>query len=235
MADAAVLLLLHQIVEDAVLGVQIGVDVLFAYVVEQIEVKVIHLALPQLLLKDLLHLGHVGQVIAGELVRQIKAVPGMPGQGPAHHQLRGAVVVAPGGVVVVDPVGHGAVHQLLGGGFIDPAVVPLQHRQAHTAQAQGRQLQALEFFIQHPGILLVSGFVSIIPHGACMSRVLWLRPKRAAGPMSRQMAGMRRQKNSGAADGRAGAHFRGHSHSGAIFFRTAGQCLPHGAGTTSTV
>ena len=133
--DAAVSLLLHEIVIDAVPGVQIGVDVHLAHVVEEIEVEVVHPALLQLLLEDLPHPGHVGQVVAGELVRQIEAVPGVFGQRPAHHQLGVAVVIAIGGVVVVDPVGHGVVHHGLGGGLVDAGVVPVQDGQAHAAHA----------------------------------------------------------------------------------------------------
>ena len=60
MADTAAPLLLHQIVVDAVLRVQVGVDVHLTDVVEEIEIKIVHPALFQLLLKNLLHLGHVG-------------------------------------------------------------------------------------------------------------------------------------------------------------------------------
>ena len=59
-ADTAAPLLLHQIVVDAVLRVQVGVDVHLTDVVEEIEIKIVHPALFQLLLKNLLHLGHVG-------------------------------------------------------------------------------------------------------------------------------------------------------------------------------
>ena len=67
MPDAAVLLLLHQVVMDAVPGVQVGVDVHLAHIVEEIEVKVVHLALFQLRFEDLLNLRHIGQVVAGNL------------------------------------------------------------------------------------------------------------------------------------------------------------------------
>lgn len=80
-ADTAAPLLLHQIVVDAVLRVQIGVDVHLTDVVEEIEIKIVHPALFQLLLKNLLHLGHVGQVVTGELVGNVKFFPGMFGQG----------------------------------------------------------------------------------------------------------------------------------------------------------
>ena len=86
-ADAALGLLLQQIVQNAVLRVQVGVDVHFADVVKQVEVEIIHSALLQLLFKYLLYLGHIGQVIAWKLGGQIKALPGVFLQRPANGQL----------------------------------------------------------------------------------------------------------------------------------------------------
>ena len=148
-ADAAVFLLLHQIVIDAVLGVQVGVNVHLTHIVEQIEVEVVHLALLELLLEDLLHLGHVGQVIAGELVGNVEFLPGIPGQGLAQRQLRVAVVIAPGGVVVVHTAGHGLVHHLEGSRLVHLGVVPVNNGQAHAAHTQGGQLQILKLFVDH--------------------------------------------------------------------------------------
>ena len=149
MADAAVFLLLHQIVIDAVLGVQVGVNVHLTHIVEQIEVEVVHLALLELLLEDLLHLGHVGQVIAREFVGNIEFLPGIPGQGLAQRQLGVAVVIAPGGVVVVHPAGHSLVHHLEGGRLVHLGVVPVNNGQAHAAHTQGGQLQILKPFVDH--------------------------------------------------------------------------------------
>ena len=66
MTEAAVFLLLHQIVIDAVFRVQVGVYVQGAHIVEKVEIKVAHLALLQLALKDLLDFVHVGKVIPRE-------------------------------------------------------------------------------------------------------------------------------------------------------------------------
>ena len=154
MADAAVFLLGQQVVIGAVLGVQVGVDVHLAHVVEQVEVEVLHLAFLQLLLENLLHLAHVGQVVAGELGGQVELLPGMAGQGLAHHQLGVAVVVAPGGVVVVDAPGHGLVHHGKSGGLVNFGIVPIHHRQAHGAHAQGGELYILKIAINHGYTLL---------------------------------------------------------------------------------
>ena len=87
MADAPSLLLLHQVIEDAVFLIQISVNVLFAYIVEQVEVKILHPAFLQLLLKNLLHLVHVRQVIARKLGGQIEALPRMLFEDTPHDQL----------------------------------------------------------------------------------------------------------------------------------------------------
>ena len=65
--DPARGLLLLEVGIDAVLGVQIGVDVHFADVVKEVEIEIVHLALFQLLLENLFHLAHVVQAVAGEL------------------------------------------------------------------------------------------------------------------------------------------------------------------------
>ena len=154
--DAAIGLLGGEVGIDAVLGVQVGVDVHFADIVEEVEVEVVHLALLQLLLEYLLHFAHVVQVVARELGGQIEALPGILGQGAAHRQLGLAAVVAPGGVVVVDAVLHGVVHHLLSGGLVDLSVLPLQHRQAHGAQAQGGQPDVLKLLVDHVVFLLLA-------------------------------------------------------------------------------
>ena len=65
--DPARGLLLSEVGVDAVLGVQIGIDVHFADVVKEVEVEIVHLAFFQLLLENLFHLAHVVQAVAGEL------------------------------------------------------------------------------------------------------------------------------------------------------------------------
>ena len=109
----------------------------------------VHLALLELLLEDLLHLGHVGQVVAGKFVGNVEFLSGIPGQGLAQRQLGVAVVVAPGGVVVVHAAGHGLVHHLEGSRLVHLGVVPVNDGQTHTAHAQGGQLQILKLFVDH--------------------------------------------------------------------------------------
>ena len=154
MADAARGLLLQQVVHDAVARVQIGVDSRLTDVVDQIEVEVVHLALAQLLRKNFPDPGHIGQVIAGEFVRQIEAVPGVALQRPADGQLAGPAVIAPGSVKVVDSVGQGIVHQALGLLLVHLFVPPLHHGEAGAAESQGGQLQRLKGAVDHSQSLL---------------------------------------------------------------------------------
>ena len=116
---------------------------------EEVEVEVLHLTFLQLGLEDLRHLVHVGQVVAGEFVSQIEALPGVGGQRLADGQLRVAAVVAPGSIVVVDAVRHGVGYHLLHRRLVYLVVLPIHHRQTHAAHAQGGQLQILKCFIDH--------------------------------------------------------------------------------------
>ena len=108
-ADAPAPLLLGKVGEDAVALVYIVVDVHLAHVVEEIEVEVVRLALLQLRLKDLFHLVHIGKVVAGELAGKIVAAARVPRKELARDALRFAVVIPPGGVVIVDAAAHGIV------------------------------------------------------------------------------------------------------------------------------
>ena len=87
MADAAIALLRHQIIIGAVLGIQVGVDIHLAHIVEQIEIKVIHTAFLQLFFKDFFRLAHVAQTVARKLGGQVEAVARILDQQLAHHQL----------------------------------------------------------------------------------------------------------------------------------------------------
>ena len=118
-------------------GVQVGVDVHLADVVKEVEIEVVHLAFFQLLVENFLYLVHVGQVVAGEFGGQVKALPGIIPEQPAHNRLGLPPVVAPSGIIVVDPPGHSRGHHLAGGGFVDVGVLSLHNRQAHGAHPQG--------------------------------------------------------------------------------------------------
>ncbi len=139
----------HEGVIDVEFGVQVGVDIHFADVVKEVEVKVVHLALLQLFVEDLLHLVHVGQIVTGKFIGQIEAVPGILPQNSAHYELGIAVVVAPCGVVVVDACLHSPGDHAGGFVLVDNADVAADGGQTHTAKAQGGQLQVLELLVDH--------------------------------------------------------------------------------------
>ena len=136
MTDASLGLLLQQI-GNGVIGrvVQIGVDVLFIDVVQQVEVKIFGAALFELLLKDLLHMAEVGDVIAGELGGKTVAFPGILGQQLARHAFGIPLVVAPGGVKIVDAVPDGIVDHFGRLCLVNLRVVAAAG-QAHHAKAQ---------------------------------------------------------------------------------------------------
>ena len=148
MADAPGFLLLEQMVQDAIFLIQISIDVQFAHIVEQVEIKVFALASFQLPREDLLHLRHVGQIISGKLAGEMISIPRISGQDLSHHALRIAAVVAPGSVEVIDAVCHGVSGHAGRLFFIDLAVSALQ-RQTHAAHAQRGQLQVLKCLISH--------------------------------------------------------------------------------------
>ena len=140
MTNASVFLLCCQVVVNPVSRVEILIDVQLADIVDQIEVKILHAAFFKLFLEDLLDFVHVGQVVAGKLVGQIKAFPRMSGQGPAQDQLRVAAVVAPGGVVIVDSALHGAGDHFVDQLLIHARIVAVDHGQPHGAHAERRKL-----------------------------------------------------------------------------------------------
>ena len=87
MPDAAVPLLLHEILVYAELLVEIAVYVQLADVVKEVEVEIFHTALLELRLEYLFDLVHVREVVAGELVREVKLFARMPRERASHYEL----------------------------------------------------------------------------------------------------------------------------------------------------
>ena len=119
MADAALFLLLQEIVDDAPAGVRIRLDGLFVHVMQQVEVKVVHAALFQLLLEN-----GSGIVVAAELVTgvfggQIEAAAVVVLQHTAHDPLGHAAVIGIGSVEIVDAMLHGIADHVRRGLFVD--------------------------------------------------------------------------------------------------------------------
>ncbi len=117
--------LFQQVLQDAVLWVQVEVDVLLGHVMEEIEIKEVEPGLLKLLLEDLLDLLCVGRVVAGELGRDVVGAARVASQGDARGHLRDALVVGPGGVKVIDALLKGIVDHPVHGLLVDLAVVAL--------------------------------------------------------------------------------------------------------------
>ena len=147
MTDAAPLLLLHKVIHDAPPRIVVHADGVFIDVVQQIKIKVLHLALFQLLLKNIRRIVALRHHVAGKLCGQIKAFSGMLFQAGAHHRLRMILHIRPCGIEVIHSMVHGVVHHGLRQCGIDLSV--LQHRQTHGAKAQHRQLYSLKVPVDH--------------------------------------------------------------------------------------
>ena len=147
MPDPAVLLLFQQIRDDVPPRVLIDPDGVFVDVVQQIEIKILHAALLQLPFEDIRHIICRRDLMAGELVRQIEALPRIILQNLPDDSLRLAGVIGPGGIEVVDALPDGGVGHGRGQFLVDAFV--LAQRQPHRAEAELRQLQILKRFIDH--------------------------------------------------------------------------------------
>ena len=145
MFDPPVSLLLHQIAVDTILFIiQIRVNVHLTDVMEEIEVKIFHLQLFQLPFEDLLHMPPVGRIISRELGRDIELLPRMILQRLTHDDLRVLAVITPGRIIIIDSCRHRSIHHTKRGSLIDPAIIPIEHRKAHSSKAKRGQLQFLK-------------------------------------------------------------------------------------------
>ncbi len=128
MPDPSVLLLLHQILEDTVLLIQIFVYIHLTDIVEQVEIKIRNLTLLKLFLKDFLHLRHVGKIISRELRREIELFTRICTQYLSHDKLRIPAMISPRRIIIVDPVIHGILHHSGRRRFINVLVLPVGER-----------------------------------------------------------------------------------------------------------
>ena len=143
-------LLLDKILHNMPLLVLIGADGVLVHVVHQVEVKIVHAAFSQLILENTGGIIAAGDLVAGELVGQEKAVPGIGAEGLADGDLGHAAVVGVGGVKIVysmpDGVGHHFVHLLL----VDiRRCAAGDQGQAHGAETQKGQFFAVKITVYH--------------------------------------------------------------------------------------
>mgnify|MGYP003310873999 CR=1 FL=1 len=135
---SAYFLLLQQIRDDVPPRVLIDPDGVFVDVVQQIEIKILHAALLQLPFEDIRHIICRRDLMAGELVRQIEALPRIILQNLPDDSLRLAGVIGPGGIEVVDALPDGGVGHGRGQFLVDAFV--LAQRQPHRAESKLRKL-----------------------------------------------------------------------------------------------
>ena len=147
MTDAAPLLLLHKVIHDAPPRIVVYTNGILINIVHQIKIKVLHLALFQLLLKNVRRIIGLRHHVAGKLCGQIKAFSGLFLQAGAHHRLRMILHIRPCGIEVIHSMVQGVVYHALRQCGIDLSV--LQHRQTHGAKAQHRQLYSLKVPVDH--------------------------------------------------------------------------------------
>ena len=148
MADAALLLLLKEILHKAVFGMTVVAHGIFVYVVQQIKVKVVHAAALQLFFENILRQQgfYAGDVlVTRELVGQVPAFPGITPERLAQRTLGQAAVIGMGGIVVVDAGRHGRVHHAFKLRLVDAAVG--EQRQAHGAEAESGEFFVLEIIV----------------------------------------------------------------------------------------
>ena len=154
MLNPSVFLLLHKIVVNTELRVEILLYVHLAYIVEEIKIKVLHSRLFKLLFKDFFYLSHIGKIVTRKLGGNIKLVSGIFGKSLSHNNFRITVMITPCGIVIIDACGHCLVHHLKGFFFINAAVISPDYWQSHGAESKGRQFNIPVVFVNH--ILLPS-------------------------------------------------------------------------------
>ena len=147
MPDAAQALLLFEVFDDSPLGVFIHIDAVFANVVQQIKVEVFHTAFFQLGLKNGGRIVGSRRLVAGVLVRQEPAFPGIAAERFANGSFAVAPVVGPGGIKVVDAFAYGGVYHGVQCVLVDGS--SLQKGQAHASKPQKRKFAALKLSIDH--------------------------------------------------------------------------------------
>ena len=148
MTDAALLFLLHKVIHDAPLGRGVGGHGKFAHVVQQIEIKILHAALFELVFKNVSGVIGGGKLMAGILVRQIIAFAGILFEDTADDHFAQTAVIGVGGIEIVNAVRHGVIDHFFGVLLID-LIGAGDEGQTHGAKAQQGQLLLLKIGVDH--------------------------------------------------------------------------------------
>ena len=165
MPDPAGLFLLDQILHNAHRFIGIEIDGVLVQVVEMVDVEIIHAALLQLRLKNLGRVREVDlparearegqptvlglhQHVTGEFAHKMIALPGINGKRLPRHQLALPLVIAIGGVEIVDAVLIGISDERDGLLLINRAPLTLRG-EPHAAEPETGKFPFMEFEILH--------------------------------------------------------------------------------------
>ena len=136
MFDTTVAFLLHQIIINAVFRVQICIHVHFTDIVEHVKIKILHLTLFQLILKNLFYLRHIGQVISRKLGSQIKTAAVIFFQQFTYYKLGFSTVITVCGIIIVNAGFHAVCKHFLRSFYINLIVVTVDNRQSHISHSK---------------------------------------------------------------------------------------------------
>ena len=114
MPDSAVSLLFNEIIIDAPAGIFIGRKRILIYVVQKIEIEVVHLTFFELLLKGLLGIVFLRYSVTRKFIGKIEALSGIILQYLSDNDFGHSVMIGNCCVIVVNSVLHGIVHHFRG-------------------------------------------------------------------------------------------------------------------------
>ena len=103
---------------------------------EKVEIEIIDLTFFKLFFKNFLHLTHICEVVAGELIRKIKALARILLKRSAHNELGMSVMISPSGIEIVYALFYCVLHHFANGGLVYIRLVVAQLRQAHSAHSE---------------------------------------------------------------------------------------------------
>ena len=149
MPDAPAPLLLHKILDDAPTGIQIGGQGIFAHVVQQIEIKILHAALLQLPLEYRGRIVRFADLMAGILAGKQERFPRMLFQAAPEDQFRFAIVIGIRGIKVIHAVFQRVVHHLFRLRLVHLAGAIAQKRKPHGPKAEQGNPFPLKIAVSH--------------------------------------------------------------------------------------
>ena len=150
---------LDEVVADAVLRIEICIDIFLADIVEQIKIKILRLAFFELLVEDFFYLRHIGKVVAGELVREKIAFSAVTGERLAECYLAQSVMVAPCGIKIINAAFYRFVHHVANSAQVGLFGVVAFTGQTHCTEAERGNLNILKIIENHFLQLLQENYI----------------------------------------------------------------------------